>query len=83
MKRTIGVESDIERMQKAYEGMGMMSEDKTAGKSIEGDISALQKRNMALRKSTKPIRDEMKASGGKSFQQSALDFALGLLKKKK
>lgn len=80
MKRTAGVESDINRMQKAYQGMGLMSEDKTAGKSVEGDIAALQKRNAGLRKSTQPVRDEMKATGGKSYRKSAIEFAQNLLR---
>ena len=68
-------------MQKAYKGMGLTTEDASAGGSIEGDIAKLQKRNMALRKSTQPIRNEMKKSGGKSYRQSAIEFARNLLKR--
>ena len=80
--RTVGVESDINRMQKAYKGMGLMTEDKTAGGSVEGDIASLQRRNQGLRKATAPVRDEMRRSGGKSYRSSAIEFARNLLKKK-
>ena len=76
------VEEDIKRMQKAYKGMGMMTEDTSAGGSIEGDIAKLQRRNQGLRKATQPVRDEMKRSGGKNYRSSAIEFARNLLKKK-
>ena len=82
MRRTAGVETDINRMQKAYKGMGMMTEDKTAGASVESDIAKLQRRNQDLRRATTPVRDEMKRSGGKNYRSSAIEFARNLLRRK-
>ena len=75
MKKTT-VESDINRMQSMYKGLGLMSEDASAGGSVEGDIAKLQKRNKSLRESTKTVRS-------KPFPQGAIDFAMGLLRGRK